>query len=56
MPSNVLPLQLKQTFPAIIWTFTEVEGDQIESMLVFKIFSTLTTQMYASKWADPSST
>ena len=38
-PSNVLPLDLKQTFPLIIWIFTE--GDGIESRLPFKIFSTL---------------
>ena len=37
--SNVLPLHLKQTFPQIIWIFTE--GDGIESSLPFKIFSTL---------------
>ena len=41
MPSNVLPLHLKQTFPPIIWIFTEGEGDGIESRLPFKIFSTL---------------
>ena len=41
MPSNVLPLHLKQTFPPIIWIFTEVEGDGIESRLPFKIFYTL---------------
>ena len=29
---------LKQTFPPIIWIFTEVEGDGIESRLPFKIF------------------
>ena len=39
MPINVLPLQLKQTFPPIIWIITE--GDGIESRLPFKIFSTL---------------
>ena len=39
MPSNVLPLHLKQTFPPIIWFFTE--GDGIESRLPFEIFSTL---------------
>ena len=38
-PSNVLPLHLKQTFPPIIWIFTE--GDGIKSRLPFKIFSTL---------------
>ena len=41
MPSNVLPLHLKQTFPPIIWIFTEGEGDGNESRLTFKIFSTL---------------
>ena len=41
MPSNVLPLRLKQIFPPIIWIFTEGEGDEIESRLPFKIFSTL---------------
>ena len=40
-PSNVLPLHLKQTFPPIIWIFTEGEGDGIKSRLFFKIFSTL---------------
>ena len=40
-PINVLPLHLKQTFPPIIWIFTEGEGDEIESRLPFKIFSTL---------------
>ena len=30
-PSNVLPYYLKQTFPPIIWIFTEGEGDGIES-------------------------
>ena len=39
MSSNVLPLRLKQTFPPIIWIFTE--GEEIESRLPFKIFSTL---------------
>ena len=41
MPSNVLPLRLKQTFPPKIWICTEGEGDEIESRLPFKIFSTL---------------
>ena len=41
MPSNVLPLHLKQTFPPIIWIFIEGEGCGIESRLTFKIFSTL---------------
>ena len=40
-PSNVLPLHLKQNFPPIIWIFNEGEGDEIESKLPFKIFSTL---------------
>ena len=30
-----------QTFPPIIWIFTDGEGDGIESRLPFKIFSTL---------------
>ena len=38
MPSNVLPLHLKQTFPPIIWIFTEGEGDEIKSSLLFKQF------------------
>ena len=37
--SNVLPLHLKQPFLPIIWIFNE--GDEIESRLPFKIFSTL---------------
>ena len=41
MPSNVLPLHLKQTFPPIIWIFTEGEGNGIESRLSFEIFSAL---------------
>ena len=41
MTIDVLPLHLKQTFPPIIWIFTEGEGDEIESRLPFKIFSTL---------------
>ena len=41
MMSNVLPLDLKQTFTAMIWIFTECEGDGIEFRLPFKIFSTL---------------
>ena len=32
---------LKQTFPPLIWIFTEGEGDGIESRIPFKIFSTL---------------
>ena len=41
MPSNVLPLHLKQTFPPIIWIFTEGESDGIKSRLPFKFFSSL---------------
>ena len=41
MPSNVLPFCLKQTFPPIIWIFTEGEGDEIDYLLPFKIFSNL---------------
>ena len=41
MPSNVLPLHLKQTFPPIVWIFTEGECNGIEFRLPFKIFSTL---------------
>ena len=37
-PGNVLPLHLKQTFPPLIWIFTEGEGNGIESRLPFKIF------------------
>ena len=36
MPSNVLPLRLKQTFPPIVWIFTEGEGDGMEFRLFFK--------------------
>ena len=36
IPSNVLPVQLKQTFPRIIWIFIEGEGDGIESRLPCK--------------------
>ena len=43
MPSNDLPLHLKQTFPPITWIFTEGEGDGIESRVPFKIYSTLLT-------------
>ena len=34
-------LHLKQTFPPIIRILSEGEGDEIESRLPFKIFSTL---------------
>ena len=38
MPSNVLPLHLKQTFPPIIWIFTEGEGawDRMEAIFLKK--------------------
>ena len=42
-PSNVLTLHLKQTFPPIIWIFTQDEGDGIESSLSSWIFFTLLT-------------
>ena len=45
--SNVSPLHLKQTFPPIIWVFTEGEGDGMESRLPFKIFSTLNNFLMA---------
>ena len=41
MPSNVLPLHLKQNFLPKIWIFTEGEGDGIESRLSSLISSTL---------------
>ena len=41
MPSKVLPLHLKQTFPHIISIFTEDVGDGFKSSLPFKMFSTL---------------
>ena len=40
MPSNVLPLDFKQTLQPIIWIFHEGEGDEIKSRLPFKVFST----------------
>ena len=46
MPSNVLPLHLKQTYWPMIWIFTEDEGDGIESRLPFKIFSNLTFRKF----------
>ena len=39
--SNVLPYCLKESFTPIVWIFTEVEGDGIESRLSSWIFSTL---------------
>ena len=41
MPSYVLPLCLKQTFPPMIGIFTEGKGDEIGSRLPFKISATL---------------
>ena len=41
IPRNILSLHLKQTFPPIIRIFAKGEGDEIESRLPFKIFSTL---------------
>ena len=38
MPSNVLPLRLKQIFLPIILIFTEGEGYGIKSRLPFRIF------------------
>ena len=49
-PSSVLPLHIKQTFPPIIWIFTEGEGDGIKSRLPFKIFSTLKIILYVTNW------
>ena len=49
-PSNVLPLHLKQTFPLIVWIFTE--GEWIESRLPFKIFSTLYVSAKSTEWQD----
>ena len=51
MPSNILPLHLKQTFPPIIWIFIEGEGDGIESRLPFKFFSTL--RKILQNWFHP---
>ena len=55
MPSNVLPLHLKQTFLPIIWIFTEIEGDGIKSRLPFKMFSTLKKQVVLGEqdWTFP---
>ena len=44
IPSNVLPLHLKQTFLPII--FTEDEGDRIEYRLPLKIFSALQNECH----------
>jgi hypothetical protein len=45
-PSNILPLHHEQTFPPIIWIFTEVHLDGMESRLPFKIFSTLNLKIF----------
>ena len=48
-----LNLDLKQTFPPIIWIFTESEGDEIIPRLPFKIFSPLTYYQsitHTSQW------
>ena len=46
-PSNDFPLHLKQTFPPIIWIFTEGEGGGIKSRILFKIFSTLSKSVWS---------
>ena len=51
MPSNVLPLHYKETFPPIIWIFTAGEGDGMKSRLPSKIFSTL-QRKYNKKITD----
>ena len=48
-PSNVLSLHFEQTFPHIIWIFTEGEGDRIEPRLLLKIFFTLKWYSYLRK-------
>ena len=54
-PSNVLSLHLKETFPPIIWNFTEGVGDGIESRLPFQIFSTLNRNIdFGSVWTVAS--
>ena len=53
MPSNVLPLHLKLTFPPIIWIFTESEGDGIESRLPFEIISTLQIREFEHVIIEP---
>ena len=51
MPSNVLPLRLKQTFLPIIWIFTE--GDAIKSRLPLSIFSTLSKLCFVTLVSFP---
>ena len=50
MPSNVLPLHLNQIFLPIIWILPEGEGDEIETSLPFKIFSTLHPFLFTDIW------
>ena len=57
--SKNLPLNLKHTFPPIIWIFTVGEGDGIESRLPFKISSTLkvkSTMIYEQQCPIQNST
>ena len=49
IPSNVLSSHLKQTFPPIIWIFTQDEGDWIESRLSPWIFYTL-SYIFVPTW------
>ena len=53
MPSNVLPLQLKQTFLPMICIFTEGEGVVIESKLPFKIFLIYKLSQKSTDLMDP---
>ena len=46
IPSNVLPLHLKQTFHLIIWIFTDNEGDGTKFRLSSKIFFTLPSELW----------
>ena len=54
MPSNVLPMKLKQTFLPIIWIFAEGVGDRIEFRLPLKIFSTLKIKVYLCMYFFPN--
>ena len=49
IPSNVLPLHLKQTFQPIFRIFTEGEGDGIGCRLSSKMFFTLYSVLVISK-------
>ena len=55
MHRNFLPFHLKQTFPPIIWIFTEGEGDGIKFRLPFKIFSALTQTSILTNCLLPNS-